>query len=98
VWRLPNYFWFDPYSLEFAGFKLVNGKYEAIPHTDSGLLWSDQLELYLGIQERQLRWFNADGEIVPLPEEQERLAKEQAIQRAERLEEILRSQGIDPNQ
>jgi Uma2 family endonuclease len=98
VWRLPNYFWFDPYSLEFAGFKLVNGKYEAIPHTDSGLLWSDQLELYLGIQERQLRWFNADGEIVPLPEEQERLAKEQAIQRAERLEEILRSQGIDPTQ
>jgi Uma2 family endonuclease len=98
VWRLPNYFWFDPYSLEFAGFKLVNGKSEAIPPTDSGLLWSDQLELYLGIQESQLRWFNADGEIVPLPEEQERLAKEQAIQRAERLEEILRSQGIDPNQ
>jgi Uma2 family endonuclease len=30
VWRLPNYFWFDPESLEFAGFKLVDSKYEAI--------------------------------------------------------------------
>jgi hypothetical protein len=59
-------------------------------------IWS--VRLYLGIYERQLRWFTANGKIVPLPEEQERLAKEQAIQRAERLEEILRSQGIDPNQ
>jgi hypothetical protein len=30
-------------------------------------------------------------------EEQERLAKEQAQQRAERLEELLRAQGIDPD-
>ena len=60
------------------------------------MLWSDQLELYLGIQERQLRWVTANGEIVPQPEEQERIAKEQAILRADRLEEILRSQGIDP--
>jgi len=49
--------------------------------------------LYLGIHKNQLRYFMANGEIVPLPEEQERLAKE-----IERLEAILRSQGIDPNQ
>ena len=98
VWRLPNYFWFDPHSLEFAGFHLVDSKYEAIQPNESGWLWSDQLELYLGIHANQLRWFTANGEIVPLPEEQERLAKEQAIQRAERLEAILRSQGIDPDQ
>lgn len=98
VWRLPNYFWFDPYSLEFAGFKLVDGLYQVIQPNESGLLWSEQLELYLGIHERQLRWFTADSAIIPLPEEQERMAKEQAIQRSERLEEILRSQGIDPDQ
>jgi hypothetical protein len=97
VWRLPNYFWFDPYSLEFAGFKLVDGLYQAIQPNASGLLWSEQIELYLGIHERQLRWFTADSAIVPLPEEQERMAKEQAIQRAIRLEEILRSQGTDPD-
>jgi Uma2 family endonuclease len=87
LWRLPNYFWFDPDSLEFAGFKLVDGKYEAIAPNESGYLWSDQLELYLGIYEKQLRWFTADGELIPTAEE-----------RADKLEAILRSQGIDPNQ
>jgi Uma2 family endonuclease len=98
VWRVPNYFWFHPETMEFAGFHLVNGKYEAIAPTDAGWLWSDQLELFLGIHERQLRWFSEQGQLIPLPEEQERQAKEQAEQRAERLEEILRAQGIDPNQ
>jgi Uma2 family endonuclease len=98
VWRVPNYFWFHPETMEFAGFHLVNGKYEAIAPTEAGWLWSDQLELFLGIHEQQLRWFSKQGQIVPLPEEAERQAKEQAQQRSERLEELLRAQGIDPNQ
>ncbi len=112
VWRVPNYFWFHPETLEFAGFHLVNNHYEAITPTEAGWLWSDQLELYLGIYERQLRWFSAAGQLIPLPEEAERLAKEQerlakeqaqqaelrSRQRAERLGELLRSQGIDPDQ
>jgi Uma2 family endonuclease len=112
VWRVPNYFWFHPQTLEFAGFHLVDGRYEVLASTDSGWLWSEQLELFLGIHERQLRWFSAVGQLIPLPEEaerqskeqavqardQERQAKEQAVQRAERLEALLRSQGIDPNQ
>lgn len=105
LWRLPNYFWFDPDSLEFAGFKLVDGLYQAIAPNEQGMLWSDQLELYLGIHENQLRCFTADGEMIPLPEEQEhfakeqeRFAKEQAQQRVAKLEAVLRSQGIDPNQ
>ncbi len=91
VWRLPNYFWFDPHNLEFAGFDLVDNKYQVIQPTDAGLLWSDQLELYLGVHEQQLHWFTADGQLIPLPEEQ-------ALQRAAKLEAILRSQGIDPDQ
>jgi Uma2 family endonuclease len=112
VWRVPNYFWFHPETMEFAGFHLANGQYEGIVPADTGWLWSDQLQLFLGIHERQLRWFSAEGQLIPLPEEaerqakeQERLAKEQAQQRAERLETLLRryastleSQGIDPNQ
>jgi hypothetical protein len=89
---------FDPNSLELAGFKLVHGLYQAIAPTQTGYLWSDQLELYLGIHERQLRWFSLDGQLLLLPEEQERLAKEQAQQRVEKLELLLRSQGIDPDQ
>lgn len=105
IWRVPNYFWFHPETLEFAGFHLVDGQYQAIAPTEKGYLWSDQLELYLGICDRQLRYFRADGQLVPLPEEQERLAKEQerlakeqAQKRVEQLEILLRSQGIDPDQ
>jgi Uma2 family endonuclease len=91
IWRVPDYFWFHPETLEFAGFHLVDGSYEAIASTDSGYLWSEQLGLYLGIHEQQLRWFTAEGKLIPLPEEQ-------AQQRTEQLESFLRSQGIDPNQ
>lgn len=105
VWRVPNYFWFHPETLEFAGFTLVNGHYEAIEPTETGWLWSEQLELYLGIHDRQLRWFTDKGQLIPLPEEAERLAKEQERQakehlqeRTRKLEDFLRSQGIDPDQ
>jgi Uma2 family endonuclease len=91
IWRVPDYFWFHPETLEFAGFHLVDGSYEAISPIDSGYLWSEQLGLYLGIHERQLRWFTAEGKLIPLPEEQ-------AQQRTEQLEAFLSSQGIDPNQ
>ncbi|WP_287129713.1 Uma2 family endonuclease [Candidatus Cyanaurora vandensis] len=87
VWRLPNYFWFHPQTMEFAGFHLVNSQYEAITPTETGWLWSEQLELYLGIHERQLRWFSAQGQLMPLPEAAERQRAEQAQQRVERLEE-----------
>lgn len=83
IWRLPNYFWFDPESLEFAGFKLVDSKYEAIALNNRGHLWSEQLELYLGIHQNQLRWFTSEGELIPSSEE-----------RADKLEAILRSQGL----
>ncbi len=97
VWRVPEYYWFHPETMEFAGFHLVNGQYEASPPTDSGWLWSEQLGLYLGIHERQLRWLTEEGQLIPLPEEQERQAKEQAEHRTAQLEAFLRSQGIDPD-
>ncbi len=112
VWRVPNYFWFHPETLEFAGFQLVNSRYEPIAPTESGLLWSEELGLYLGIHNLQLRWFTTQEQLVPLPEsaerlakeqaqqaeQQERLAKEQAQRRAEQLEKLLRSRGIDPSE
>lgn len=105
VWRVPEYYWFHPETLEFAGFHLVGGCYEAILSTDQGRLPSEQLGLELGIHDRQLRWFTAEGDLIPLPEEQERQraeqeqqAREQTQQRLEQLEAFLRSQGIDPNQ
>jgi Uma2 family endonuclease len=40
VWRVPNYYWFHPQTMEFAGFSLNNGRYEHIPPTEQGWLWS----------------------------------------------------------
>ncbi|MCG9891434.1 MAG: Uma2 family endonuclease [Thermosynechococcaceae cyanobacterium MS004] len=93
VWRVPNYFWFHPQTMEFAGFHLVEGRYEALTPTEQGWLWSDQLELFVGIHQEQLRWFSAEGQIVPLPEEAERLAKEQAVLAKEQ-ERLAKEQAV----
>jgi hypothetical protein len=97
VWQLPEYYWFDPDSLEFAGFRLKEGRYEPIAPNAAGHLSSVELGLALGLQGQTLRWFTAEGELVPFPEEVERQATERERQAKERLEAFLRSQGIDPN-
>jgi Uma2 family endonuclease len=83
VWRVPNYFWFHPDTLEFEGFHWVDGHYQPITPNPAGLLWSEPLNLALGIHEQRLRWYDPDGQLIPLPEEQERQAKEQERQAKE---------------
>jgi Uma2 family endonuclease len=92
TWRTHDYFWFDPESLEFQGFHLVDGQYQAIPTSPSGHLWSQQLGLFLGIYQRQLRFFKADGALVLTPEEE----NEAVMQRNDRLAAKLRELGVDP--
>ncbi|NEP59065.1 MAG: Uma2 family endonuclease [Symploca sp. SIO2G7] len=103
--RTPEYFWFSPITLEFAGFSLIAGKYEAIEPDDGGRLWSEVLGLYLGIWEGKLRFFRENGELVLRPEEiaqQEQQRANQEQQRADQeqqkrleaeaaLEELLQS-------
>ncbi|TRV04767.1 MAG: Uma2 family endonuclease [Microcystis wesenbergii Mw_MB_S_20031200_S109] len=82
TFRTPNYFWFDPNTLEWQGFRLIAGQYQVIPANENGYLWSEQLELYLGIFDRKLRYFTVDGQLVPTPQEaelQQRQAKEQIL-------------------
>ncbi|WP_110985456.1 Uma2 family endonuclease [Acaryochloris thomasi] len=104
VWRVPEYYWFHPETMEFAGFRLMGGTYVEIELTD-GKLKSEQLGLALGIYDRQLRWYTAEGELIPLPEDvaqqqadQERQRADQERQQKERLENYLRSQGINPDE
>ncbi|MGH9835054.1 MAG: Uma2 family endonuclease [Blastocatellia bacterium] len=92
--RTPEYFWFSPETLEFAGWKLVDGKYQQIEPNDRGWRWSHALELYLGIEDGKLRYFSNEGQKVASPQEEalinrkiaelEAARAEQAAQRAER--------------
>nr|MDZ8005898.1 Uma2 family endonuclease [Nostoc sp. DedSLP05] len=79
IFRTPEYFWFDPKNLEFVGFILVGGTYQRLEPNSQGWLWSQQLNLYLGVRENKLRYFTEDGQLIPTPEE----AFEQQAQRAE---------------
>ncbi|MFM6406784.1 MAG: Uma2 family endonuclease [Microcystis sp.] len=98
IFRTPDYFWFDPETLEFQGFRLMEGQYQASEPTDRGWLWSDRLGLFLGIYQQQLRYFNREGELIPTPAEvakQERQEKVLALQQIEKLKSRLRELGAD---
>ncbi|MEA5578290.1 Uma2 family endonuclease [Anabaena sp. UHCC 0451] len=69
TFRTPDYFWFDPYTLEFTGFNLISGKYQPLEPNEKGHLWSEELGLYLGIYDGLLRYFTSSGVLVPTPEE-----------------------------
>ncbi|NER26935.1 MAG: Uma2 family endonuclease [Symploca sp. SIO1C4] len=84
--RTPEYFWFSPETLEFAGFRLVGTQYQPIAANNIGWLWSETLKLYLGISQGQLRYFTASGERIPTPGEaaqQEQQRAQQEQQRAQ---------------
>lgn len=86
IFRTPEYFWFDPNGLELAGFLLVGGQYQPLAANPQGWLWSQQLELFLGVQNGLLRFFMQEGQLVPTPAEI-----------AETLAAQLRELGIEPN-
>jgi Uma2 family endonuclease len=101
TFRTPDYFWFDPYSMEFQGFHLHSGVYQELQPNEQGWLWSQQLELYLGIQDEKLRFFTPDGVLVPTPEEAAVTEKQRAEaerQRNAKLAEKLRELGINPDE
>ncbi len=93
TFRTFDYFWFDPYTLEFAGFHLVDGEYQPLQPDEQGYLWSQQLGLYLGVYQGLLRFFTPDRQLVPTPEE----TADQIEQKAERLAAKLRELNIDPD-
>lgn len=107
VFRTPEYFWYDPVTQEFEGFQLLSGAYQPLQPTEQGWRWSEQLQLYLGIHNQDLRFFTPDGTLVPTPEEaaeteQQRADAEQqraeaAEQQQAKLVEKLRELGIDPD-
>jgi Uma2 family endonuclease len=93
IFRTPDYFWFDPETLEFQGFHLVDGQYQPLEPNSQGWLWSQQLQLFLGIHEQKLRFYSPAGRLIPTLEE----VIEAARQRTGRLAGKLREMGINPD-
>jgi Uma2 family endonuclease len=78
TFRTPDYFIFDPSESEsFEGWHLGNSHYQAIALNDRGWLWSESLQLWLGLWEGEierlngswLRFFDQEGDLILLPSE-----------------------------
>jgi len=65
----PEYFYFSPDTLEFAGFRLDINRYKPITPNTQGWMWSEVMGLFLGIHDRQLRYFSLEGALLPTPQE-----------------------------
>jgi Uma2 family endonuclease len=87
VLRVPEYFWFEPKSLELCGFHLLEGRYEPLEPNGSGWLWSAQLGLFFRVYQERLRLFTTAGEVIPTPPERAEQAEERAEQERQRAEQ-----------
>jgi Uma2 family endonuclease len=83
TFRTPEYFWFSPFTLEFAGFTWTAQGYREIPADHRGWRYSQELGLYLGVDAEQLRYFTPEGDKVPTSAEAAEQAQGQAA-RAQR--------------
>lgn len=123
VFKTPDYFIFNPFDpSSLQGWRLQIGQgYQPLQPNAQGWLWCESLQLWVGTWEgvidrepatgtcQWLRFYNLDGQVVPLPEEAERARAEAEQTRAEaertraeqaeqenaRLLEQLRAKGID---
>jgi Uma2 family endonuclease len=87
IFRTPEYFWFDPQTYELKGFSLLRGQYEEILPSDRDWLWSEQLQLFLGIHNGKLRLFSPVGELILSPEEAEKQGQQEVEQERQRAEQ-----------
>jgi Uma2 family endonuclease len=95
--RVPEYFWFDPFTGEWAGFVLRNRGYEPLTEDSQGRLISQCLELallrwdgvYQDVEARWLRWVTLEGTLLPTPQE---VATETQQQAAEAQQQVAEAQ------
>ncbi len=116
ILQVPSYFIFWPESGRLEGYQLSDGRYEPqdIVERDRAIAdesvryWVDSLGLFLGVWQGEkadrsgywLRWWDADGKLLPWASERVAQAEQRAQEdreRAERLAQRLRSLGVDPD-
>jgi Uma2 family endonuclease len=91
ILKVPYYFVFSDRTNQLRFFRLVRNRYSEqilrnpgvwIPELELGLgLWTGD---YFGWERPWLRWYDADDNWIPTPEERERQQKETALAQAER--------------
>jgi Uma2 family endonuclease len=103
--RVPHYLVYSRYTERLRYFKLIGGQYEEQPlPSKNPLVWMEDLSLGLGVWQGSfegvtgswLRWCDRSGTWFLTDTEAERLAKEEAQLKAERLAQRLRELGVDP--
>ena len=87
IFHSGEYFWFSPDDLEFAGFRMNGQQYAPIPLDPRGWRWSEELQLYLGVKNGQLRYFDEQGAMIPTPAEAARQQQEETEQERQRAEQ-----------
>jgi Uma2 family endonuclease len=107
-----NYYCYDPATQQLEGWELRGGRYEDLQPDEHGRLWCSVLGLWLGRWEGEyqrtpatwLRWYDGEGNLVPLEQEaehqraeQERLRADAAEAEVARLRTLLEQQGPDPD-
>lgn len=82
VFRTGEYYLYDPFSLEFKGYKLTGRRYTPVLPDQNHRIYSPVTGLFLIIHDERLRWMTKEGIILPSTEE----LFEQEKQRAEQAE------------
>ncbi len=110
ILRVPYYIIFDRYTDNLQLFQNIAGRYEEITFTKTPV-WLPSIELaiglwqgtYQGIERLWLRWYDAQGNLIPTPAEnieQQRESTQQQLEqertKAERLAAKLRELGVNP--
>jgi hypothetical protein len=116
ILKIPTYVIFEPATGLLEVYHLQSERYELTSPNPEGRYWLAAMQLFLGVwqgkkEERTgywLRWWDAQGDLLPWAverveqekqrAEQEKQRAEQEKQRAEQLAEYLRAQGINPDE
>ncbi len=93
--RVPEYVWFDPFTAEWQGYLLENGRYRPLIPDKRNRLKSEQLQLllikwqgtYQNIDCTWLRWATIDNYILPTSEEELNRVNIRVKQETERAEQ-----------
>jgi hypothetical protein len=72
---------------------LLDGQYQPLLPNSQGWLWSQQLQIFLAVHQQKLRFFTADAQLVPTPEEAATQAEELLARYRERFGDLPDAQA-----